>query len=885
MATPVLLAFNRGRISKLALARTDFKRTALSSEIQTNWMPRALGSMMLRPGLEYTGATRSNAQSITIPFIFSVDDTARIELTDGKMRVWVEDALVTRPTVTAAITNGTFNTDLTAWSDQDSGSAVSSWATGGFLSLIGTGTAAAKRRQQVTVHQSGTRHALNIVIERGPVTIRVGSLAGKDDYITETSLSTGAHSLAFTPSGDFFIDLFSYTEYAALVDSVAVAPAGTMEVDAPWAEADLTSIRWDQSGDVVFVACDGYRQRRIERRASDSWSVVVYQSNNGPFRIQNVGPITITPSAAAGDITLTSSADLFRATQVGALFRLTQAGQSADAELTGDDQYTDPIRVSGVDASRSFAIVIDGTWSGTLTLQYSVSAPGDWVDASTAPYTSNTAVSYDDTLDNQIIYYRLGFKPGGFVSGTAEVRLTYSSGSQTGIARVTGYTSATSVSAQVLTAFAGTSATSDWSESYWSEYRGFPSAVAFYEGRLWWSGKDRQWGSVSDAFDDYDDTTEGDSGPISRSIGSGPVDLINWMIPVQRLLLGAGGSIWSARSSSLDEPLTPTNFNLKDISSQGSAELAAVKIDTSAIFVQRSQTRLYEASYQSDSYDYGVNELTAHVPEIGEPGIVRLAVQRQPETRVHAIRSDGTVAIQVYDKAEDVNCWVDFETDGFVEDCVVLPGIVEDQVYYTIRRTINGNTVRYHEKWALESECIGGVLNKQADSFLVVSGSGALVAGLSHLEGEEVVVWADGEDKGTFIVTGAAVAQSYTTGAIVGLPYDAQYKSTKLAYATDGTTDTALCQKKKVSKIGIIACNIHPNGLQYGPDFTTMDDLPLVEDAEVIPPSTVRVAYDEEMFTFAGEWTTDARLCLQASAPRPVTILACVIDMETHGSP
>lgn len=50
-----LLAFNRGIISPLALARTDIERLALSAEVQTNWMPRLLSSMMLRPGLGYIG--------------------------------------------------------------------------------------------------------------------------------------------------------------------------------------------------------------------------------------------------------------------------------------------------------------------------------------------------------------------------------------------------------------------------------------------------------------------------------------------------------------------------------------------------------------------------------------------------------------------------------------------------------------------------------------------------------------------------------------------------------------------------------------------------------------------------------------------------------------
>lgn len=878
-----MVAFNRGRISKLALARTDFSRTQLSAEIQTNWMPRALGSMMLRPGLGYTGATKSNLQSVSIPFVFATDDTARVELTNLIARVWIDDELVSRATVTTTVTNGGFDTDVSGWSDQDGGTSVSVWATGGYLSLTGDGNAAAKRRQQVTVSGGniGVRHALNIVINRGPVLLRVGSTAGGDDYIAETTLETGYHSLAFTPSGDFHVDLFNYREAASLVDSINVASSGTMELTSPYATADLSKMRWDQSGDVIFIACDGYRQRRIERRAAESWSIVEYKSDDGPFMVQNVSPVTISPSATSGDVTLTASHPMFKSTQVGALFKLTHTGQLEDADLSGADQFCDPIRVTGIDGTRAFAVIATGTWVGTLTLQYSVSEPGDWVDAPLGTFTTNVAISYDDTLDNQVIYYRFGFKTGEYTSGTASVSLSSSSGSTTGIARVTGFTSSTVVSAGIIQEFGSATATSDWAESYWSAYRGFPTAVAFDGGRLWWAGRNHQWGSASDAYDSFDDTIEGDSGPISRTIGAGPVDSIFWLLSGSRLLRGAAGTIAAIRSSSLDEPVTPTNYNPKDVSTQGSANIAAAKVDTGAVYVQQGGTRLFEAVYDGTTLDYTTGDLSVHVPEIGEPAIVKVVVQRQPETRAHCIRSDGTVAILILDRVEEVKCWIDVETEGEVEDAVVLPGTVEDQVYYTVKRMIDGGEVRYHEKWAMESECVGGTVNKQLDAFMTWSGSSSLLTGFDHLEGETVPVWADGEYLGDFAVSSGNISVGVTVSdAVAGLPYTATYKSTKLAYGVEA--GTALCMKKKIHQLGVIAVNLHPQGLEYGPDFDLMDNLPLTEDYADVDQDVVREAYDEEMFTFPGEYSTDSRLCLRATAPKPVTLLACVINLETN---
>lgn len=886
--TVALQAFNRGIVSPLALARTDIKRTALSAETMTNWVPRVLGSMMLRPGLSYLGSSRSDAAAKFIPFVFSTNDVALVEVTDSNVRVWVDDALVTRPTVTSAVTNGLFTTDVLNWTDVDDAGATSVWVTGGYMGLTGdtTGTTFAKRRQQVSVTASvNIEHALNIVIERGPVILRVGSSAGGDQYISETSLETGTHSLAFTPTADFHIEFSSNLKRQVLVNSCSVASAGVMVITGPWLAADLDMIRYDQSGDIIFNACDGFQQRKIERRGLRSWSVVTYQPEDGPFGSVNIGPITITSSALYGNVTLTASAPLWTASHVGAMFRATSSGQSVTGSVTAANQFTNAILVEGVGSQRVFTIVISGTWVATVTLQRSLtSGAGPWEDVTT--YTANTTVAYNDALDNQEAWYRIGVKTGNYTSGTVTLTLSYAVGSVDGIARITAFSSSTSVSAEVFKDFGGTAATDNWAEGEWSDVSGWPSAPVFSEGRLWWAGKNGVWGSVSDSFYSLDDTTVGDSAPIARTIGAGPVDVINWILALQRLLLGAEGAEFSCKSSSLDEPLTATNFNIKPASTQGSASVAAVRIDKRGVYVQRGGTRVMEISYNGEDGEFGSSDLTILAPEVCQPRVVRMAVQRQPDTRIHCVKSDGTVAILVFDRAENVSCWCEFETDGLVEDVVVLPGAegdTEDKVYYHVNRTINGSTKRYLELWALESECVGSTLNKQADSFILYSGvSTTTITGLSHLEAKSVVVWGNGVSLGSYTVTSGQITglTSAVTSAVIGVAYTAQWKSSKLAYAAG--MGSALTQKKKLNHLGLILKDTHYQGLRYGTDFTNLDDLPGIESGTSVAANTIHSVYDEEAFEFPGEWDTDARLCLQAQAPKPCNILAAIIGVETN---
>ncbi len=900
------LTFNRGLLSRLGLGRIDLDRTRLSAQTFFNYMPRVLGSMMLRPGLQYLGSVASDNPARMLPFVFATDDKALIELTDSVMRVWVDDALVTRASVSTTVANGGFDSDLTSWTDNDEAGGTSAWVTGGYMGLTGNGTAAAIRDQSVTVTggDQNVEHALNITIQRGPVVLRVGTATTDDAYINETTLETGAHSLSFTPTGNFNIRLLSRLKRQVLVDSVNVASSGVMTLATPWAAADLDFIRARQSADVIFIAMNGYTQRRIERRNPTSWSLVHYLANDGPFRDENLSSTTMTPGALSGNTTLTASATYFRESHApdtdssGALFRVTSNGQQVTADVTAENSFTDAIRVTGTGSSRPFTVIRAGTWSATVTLQRSlVSENGPWLDVTT--YTTNGTVSFDDGLDNQIAWYRIGVKTGDFTSGTVELELNYSGGSIDGICRVTGYVSETLVNVEVIDDFGGLDAVETWAEGDWSRRRGWPSAVSFHEGRLGWGGKGKFWLSISDAFNSFDDTFEGDAGPINRSIGSGPVDTIHWMESAERLLAGGQGSELSIRSSGFDEPLSPSDFQMKDTSSQGSAAVDDLKVDRRIMHVQKSRVRVYELAMDTDpaAVDYGSIDLTQLVPEVGEPSLVRAAVQRQPDTRLHFVRSDGQVAMLVFDKTENVIAWINMVSDGasgLIEDVVVLPGeTIEDEVYYVVQRTINGGTVRYLEKWAMESEAKGTSLSKIADAFITYEGAATVtITGLDHLEGEDVVVWAAGADVGTATSTASSWTFTYTvssgqitlaeaaTDVTVGLPYRARWQSSKMALAN--AFGTPLTKRKRIPNFGIILADTHAQGLLIGRDFTNMDNLPQIRDGAPEDLTSVVADIDEGVIGFPGEWSTDARICLESRAPRPATVLAFVAGSELH---
>lgn len=897
-----LLAFNRGEVSPSALARTDVDRIRLSAETMVNWIPKTQGSMKIRPGLEYIGASKSNNEATWIPFVAATDDTALIEFTDSIMRVWVDDEVITRPSVSTSITNGDFSSS-SGWTDNSSNGGVVSFsstlelypsAKGSFVDVY----------QQVSVSggDQNVEHAVRIKVLLGPVTFMIGTGTSSniDNLVSKTTLQAGEHSLSFTPFGSSFYIRFQlddkYPRVYSYVTSIAIESAGAMEIstalqlpsktDTPaYEDDDLPNLRWTQSADVIYLACEGKMQRKIERRGTGrSWSLVEYFPLDGPFRSGPEDNGYVYPDANMGHaITIYHPySTLFTTADNPSLIRIFQEKTERTEYLQGDSQFASPVRVNGVGSGdRTVTWGTNGsTLSGTLRLQRSFDDEESGFNDTTSRTSTGTG-TFVDSNDNSIVWFRVGFGGGDHTSGLTAAYIEYGGGGDYGIGRNRGGTWC------VYRPFANSDSsdgqTRNWRLGSWSDRFGWPTAVELYDGRLWWAGRTQFWGSVSDDYESFDEEVDGDSGPINRSIGTGPVDVVEWLLPLQRLLIGTAGSVFAVKSTSFEEPLTPSNSRAQPISTQGCASLPAVKIDNRGVFVQRSGQRVYELVFDINQSDYVAHELTLLHPDLAKgTSITQIAVQRQPDTRVHCVLADGTVAVLTYEPSEEVICWSRVETDGNIEKVAILPGSDEDQVYYHVKRTIDGNTVRYLEKWAKESQCEGGTVTRLADSFKVYSSNGsATLTGLSHVEGETVAVWGDGKYLGTYTVSSGQITVSESVDdACVGLVYTATWKSTKLAYAAGSAT--ALTQKKRLNQLGIIANNMHDDALEYGPDFTTMRSLPRKYKGATVSDDTIRSAYDDLMVAFPGTWDTDARLCLRATAPKPVEVLAAIVGMATH---
>jgi hypothetical protein len=296
-------------------------------------------------------------------------------------------------------------------------------------------------------------------------------------------------------------------------------------------------------------------------------------------------------------------------------------------------------------------------------------------------YTMYQNKSYNDGFDNSIFYYRLYVKPGdNAATDTLILSLEIASGSITGICRVTKYATTKIVFAQVLQEFGATDATLDWYEGSWSAEQGYPNAVELAEGRLLFSRGDKTWASVSDAYYSFDSSIVGDSASFMRTAQTGPGNAVKWIKDGDEVIIGSIGSEIALRTTTSGGILTASTAKMKTGSTQGSADVDPVNVDGQIYFVQRSGIKLYSVKSNIIEGRLVALDNTILNQTICSAGIKRIAVSRQPETRIWVVLNDGTAAVYTVDDSEDVAGWARITTTNTIEDVVVLPGTDEDNV-------------------------------------------------------------------------------------------------------------------------------------------------------------------------------------------------------------
>ena len=735
---------------------------------------------------------------------------------------------------------------------------------------MGADTEDAVLYQTIAGTQTGVEHFLEVLIEDAPLRLQIGTSGQSSSDILDEVLPPGFHHLAFTPDADVTLTFSNNQLYSSVLSHARFAGAGDLVIETPVPLANVDEIQMDYSAGQIFCWWSD-EPFVIERRGPKSWSVVEFRADDGPFDTVNLDEtLTLQPSAQTGDVTITSSEDHFKPGDVGSLRRLVSSSQRASVLATVGDTGTDSIYAGGTEQVKIYYRQ-GGAIAGNakVYLQRSVDDT-NWTNLY-GPFDNAFEASYDDLVNGAFFYYRLFAPLADFGAGAAagvSMEIWHLGGSIEGVARITGYTSATQVSAQVLSPFGDTNATSNWYVSQWGGENGWPNSTILYEGRLWAAGKSGIWASVSDDYQSFDRDREGVDRSIYRAVGSGPVDDALWMGNAVRLAVGYPHDTLPVRSSSFGEAITQDNISVRRGARTGAAPVQPIENDNVLFFVQRNATKVCRLTYDGGSDSHQAIDETTLADHICQAGVEELAILREPENRLVVRLADGSIRVLLDDATEDVRGWsrISFDPQMSLQRIATLPEFREDRLYAVI------------ETGGLHYLCKMGLIEEShlLPVDMYVRASGQTITGLGHLEGITLEAWSNGVKLGDYVVNGGQVNLGSTqSDVVIGLPFTSTYRSIKLSRYQDRTS---LAMRKRVVSLGVYMRDLYRPGFRFGGETGRLDNLPRIYRASGVDDTALINVWDTQPLHFDGSYDVDSAIILESTGPARVLGMAIEFD-------
>ena len=313
--------FAGGEASPKLRGRTDVVPYFACAETLENVLVTHYGSALRTPGTRHVARLKLQAKPAKlIPFIFSTGQSYILEFGNLYMRVYQDGGSVTE---TAINISGITKADPAVVTV--SGVAP---ANGKFVDISGVvGMTQVNSKRYIVANRTSTTFEL---------TDEDGNNVNSSGYTTYSS--------------------------AGIVEVV-------YEIATPWDETQVPDLKFTQQADVMYLVHPSITPRVLSRLSSTSWTLaeIAYDTfDYPPFLDINTSATTITPSGTTGSVTLTASAALFSATQVGAYFQITHGSTTGYAKITA---YTDTTHVTAtviVTLGNTTATDdwYEGAWSG-----------------------------------------------------------------------------------------------------------------------------------------------------------------------------------------------------------------------------------------------------------------------------------------------------------------------------------------------------------------------------------------------------------------------------------------------------------------------------------------------------------------------------------------
>lgn len=412
----------------------------------------------------------------------------------------------------------------------------------------------------------------------------------------------------------------------------------------------------------------------------------------------------------------------------------------------------------------------------------------------------------------------------------------------------------------------------------------YPGAVSYYEQRRCFAGTTNKpqniWMTKSSTESDMSYSLPiRDDDRIAFRVAAREANTIRHIVPLSQLLLLTSSAEWRVTSVNNDA-ITPTSISVRPQSYVGASNVQPVIINNTLIYGAARGGHVRELGYNWQAQGFVTGDLSLRSPHLFDAlEVVDMAYAKAPQPLVWFVSSNGKLLGLTYVPEQQVGAWHQHDTDGVFESCAVVAEGSEDRLYCVIRRTIDGNDVRYIERMSTQQ------FDTQADAFFVDCGATYdgtpvdQISGLDWLEGKTVSILADGAVHPQRVVASGAVSLEVEASVIhVGLPIQADLQTLPLAMQMQ---DASFGQGrfKNVNKVWL---RVHrSSGIFVGP---AADELVEAKQRSTEPYGSPPALKSEEIqIVLTPTWADSGQIYVRQADPLPLTVVSMTVEVALGG--
>ena len=196
-----------------------------------------------------------------------------------------------------------------------------------------------------------------------------------------------------------------------------------------------------------------------------------------------------------------------------------------------------------------------------------------------------------------------------------------------------------------------------------------------------------------------------DSNALTFTIDSDTLDEIMWIIDSKKMALGTSAGVYFLYGTETNLAVTPTRFTVSRETSYSATTIEPVIVSNVIIYPQRGGREVQELEFSGAEDQWLQSRISMKAYDmISTSSIIKVAWQERPNPIVWFVLDYGQVLTLSYDRSVKFKAWSSHTFGGAhdggiakVTDIAIIPRTDYDQVWFKIKRTIDGSEVSYIE--------------------------------------------------------------------------------------------------------------------------------------------------------------------------------------------